>query len=102
MAIISFLLADEWNKTSGTLEVGQEVTVDGEFYIVDEDDSSEYPDINHDSYWAQVTANVGGDADVYTVTDAEGSTANITRARLRARKRHTIACPAVSDDKKHD
>ena len=96
MSAISFLLAEEWNKTDGKLEAGDEVTVDGEFYIR----GQEHPKINQQSYWAVVSAHIHGN--LYTVEDQAGKTFNIERNRLRLRKRHSICCAHISDDKKHD
>ena len=100
MAILSFLLVDEWNKQQGELEIGSEVTVNGELYIRDPENPHYRPQINPDSYWATVTSKI--DDNTYSVTDADGKITNIERSRLRLRKLHTIASPAVSDDKKHD
>ena len=96
MSIWAFLLSDEWNKTSGELDRGDEVTVDGEFYILDQ----ERPKINPDSYWADVTSHMGGN--VYKVEDKDGNTFELERDRLRLRKQHTVCCATVSDDRKHD
>ena len=75
MSIFSFLKTDKWNKVDGDLEVGQEVTVDGEFYIKDVDDPHKRPDINHGSYWAVVSSCKHGD--IYTVTDSNGNANDI-------------------------
>ena len=50
MSVCSWLVVDEWNKTSGVLEVGAEVTVDGERAGEARMASS---------YWAQVTGSHG-------------------------------------------
>ena len=96
MSIWAFLLSDEWNKTSGELDRGDEVTVAREFYILDQD----RPKINPDSYWAVVTSHMGGN--VYKVEDKDGNTFELERDRLWLRKQHTVCCATVSDDKKHD
>ena len=76
MSAISFLLADEWNKTDGKVEAGDEVTVNGEFYI----QGQQRPNINQDSYWADVSAHINGN--LYTVEDQDGKTFNVERNRL--------------------
>ena len=96
MSAISFLLAEEWNKSDGELKAGDEVTVDGELYIR----GQPRPKINQASYWAVVTTHVYGE--VYTVEDQDGKTFDIERKRLRLRQRHSVCCAHVSDDKKHD
>ena len=59
MSIVTFLLVDEWNKTEGELDVGSEVTVDGEFYIKDPDNPHYRPEINMASFYAVVNKRVG-------------------------------------------
>lgn len=95
MSIILFLLADEWNKTTGELTKGDEVTVNGELAG---------DDINMESYWAVVKQYTKDDNGVETVTveDAEGNITTQPRSLLRHRKRHTICVAHLSDDKKHD
>ena len=73
--------------------MGAEVTVDGEF-------SGE--DINKASYWAEVAFISQAEDGMYEVTDAKGQTHCIARARLRHRKRHSVASGHVTDDKVHD
>jgi hypothetical protein len=90
MSIISFLLADEWNKIMGELAKGDEVTVNGE--LAGED-------INMESYWAVVKQYTKDDNGVETVTveDAEGNITTHPRSLLRHRKRHTICVAHLSD-----
>lgn len=100
MAINSFLLVDEWNKTEGSLDEGNEVTVDGELYIKDPGDVHYRPEVNLNSFWACVKSHVRDD--IYCVVDEEGIEHEVERRRLRLRKRHTICVAHVSDDMKHD
>ena len=93
MPVTSFLMADVWNSIDSNIEKCDEVTVDGEFYIK----GQPRPEINKDSFWAVVTECLGGD--LYRVEDNNGNVFDIERHRLRLRKRHTVCCPHVSDDK---
>lgn len=94
MAINSFLLVDEWNKTEGSLDEGNEVTVDGELYIKDPGDVHYRPEVNLNSFWACVKSHVRDD--IYCVVDEEGIEHEVERRRLRLRKRHTICVAHVS------
>jgi hypothetical protein len=47
-------MVDEWNKEDGVLRVGDEVTVDGEIYII----GNQQPTVNMNSYWAVVKSEV--------------------------------------------
>eukprot|EP00957_Ditylum_brightwellii_P094992 7233940-Ditylum_brightwellii.AAC.1 len=96
MSISSFLLVDEWNKTTGQLSIGDEVTVNGEVYIPNED----CPTINENSHWGVVTKSSG--VDLYTVEDIDGNQQRLPCSLPRLCKRHTICCAHVSDNKKHD
>jgi hypothetical protein len=100
MQVASFLEVDEWNKHGGNLEVGQEVTAHGELYIRDVGNPYHRPEINLSSYWATVTKK--NDNGSYTITDANGEETSVIRSNLRLRKRHIIALPVISDDKRHD
>jgi hypothetical protein len=93
VSISSWIQAAEWNKTTGNLPIGAEVTVDGEFTG---------DDINKESFWGEVTYISQAEDDMYEVTDGQGQTHHIKRSRLRYRKRHSVACGHVTDDKVHD
>ena len=88
MSVCSWLVVDEWNKTSGVLEVGAEVTVDGER-------AGEARMAG--SYWAQVTGSHGA---TYTVSTAAGKVvSNVSRAALRHRVTKTKAFVGVTGDR---
>ena len=93
VSIASWLQATEWNKTTGELPIGAEVTIDGEF---------SGKAINKESFWVEVTCVSQADETMYEVTDAQGTTHMIARSRLRYRKRHSVASGHVTDDKVHD
>ena len=93
VSIASWLMASVWNMTTGTLSMGDEVTVDGEM-------SGE--EINAASFWAVVTDVSEAEKDVYEVTDSEGKIHVVHRPRLRLRSRHSVATGHVTDDKVHD
>ena len=93
VSIASWLEAAEWNKESGVLPVGAEVTVYGE-------KSNEK--LNSNSFWATVTKVSDSENDLYEVKDEHGASHNIHRAYLRHRKRRSIASGHVTDDKVHD
>ena len=90
MSAMSFLLANEWNKSDCKLDVGDEITVDGEFYIC----GQQRPKISLDSYWAVVTAHIIGD--LYKAEDAYGIIFELERKRLWLQKRHPVCCAHVS------
>ena len=91
VAVYSFLLSEEWNKTEGSLTVGDEVTVNGEL-------AGET--INPDSFWGRVKEKISESE--YMIVDFEGGTHNVKRENLRHRVLYTIACGGITDDKKHD
>ncbi|KAL7490747.1 hypothetical protein ACHAWT_000278 [Skeletonema menzelii] len=91
VSIVTWLLVDEWNKDEGKLDVGNEVTVNGEM-------STE--EFNVDAFYARVTKVLNDD--MYEVTDVNNYTTNHHRRSLRLRKRHSVAIGHVSDDKTHD
>ena len=62
VSIASWLMASEWNKTTGSLCVGDEVTVYGE--LAGEE-------MNKDSFWAMITDDSEAEGNIYEVTDAE-------------------------------
>lgn len=93
MSVVSWLRTKEWDKVSGALAIGAEVTVNGE--------KAGEP-VNVDSFWAQVTRVVDAEQDRYEVTDAEGVKTEQRRCDLRHRVRHQIVFGHVSDDKSHD
>ncbi|KAL7534418.1 hypothetical protein ACHAXR_005863 [Thalassiosira sp. AJA248-18] len=93
VSIASWLLAAEWNKTSGKLKVGDEVTVFGE--LVGEK-------VNENSFWGKVTRIIDEDKELYEITDKNGNEHNPKRSDLRHRQRHSVACGHVTDDKSHD
>ena len=93
VSIASWLMTSEWNKRTGFLPTGAEVTVYGE--LAGEE-------INNDSFWAVVTDISNVEEDIYEVTDAQGKTHQICRSLLRHRKRHSVATGHVTDDKIHD
>ena len=93
VSIVSWLQAKEWNKTTGLLPIGSEVTVHGEL-------SGEK--INKESFWAVVTGVSKDVENHYVVTDAKGEKHTFPRSLLRHRKRHSVATGHVTDDKIHD
>jgi hypothetical protein len=99
VSISSFLMVDEWNKENGELPDGAEVTVNGERYVGEERDKVT---INMSSFWARVINVVDKDNGIYRVEDDGGNTHDMPRASLRYRRRHTICCGHISDDKLHD
>ena len=92
ISIVSWLLVDEWDKETGELDIGSEVTVYGEKFG---------QDINMNSFWAMVTG-YNEDTLLYTVSDENEEIHFIARKDLRYRKTHTISMGHVSDDMKHD
>lgn len=99
MSVSSFLEIEKWNRSDGELNVGDEVTVNGERYI---GNNKETIAIAMDSYWAKVVRHIGVHGDMYQVEDEHGSMHDVRRSSLRHRCRHTICCGHVSDDKLHD
>ena len=93
VSIASWIEAAEWDKESGLLPIGSEVTVYGE-------KSGEK--INNNSFWATVTKLRDADNEMYEVKDEHGVSHTIHRRFFRHRKRHSIASGHVSDDKVHD
>jgi hypothetical protein len=71
-----FLMVDEWNKEDEVLRVGDEVTVDGEIYII----GNQQPTVNMNSYWAVNKSEVN--ETMYTVVDKDGNCSDINRNRL--------------------
>ena len=93
VSIASWLEAKEWNKTTGSLPIGAEVTVNGELTG---------DNVNMESFWAVVTSVDKEDKNLYEVTDAEGKKHMFPRSLLRHRKRHSVATGHITDDKTHD
>ena len=89
VSISSWIQAAEWNKTTGNLPLGAEVTVDGD---LTEDE------LNKESFWGEVTYISQAEDDMYEVTNGQGQTHHIKRSPLRYRKRHSVACGHVTDD----
>ena len=81
-----------WDATTGDLDAGSEVTVDGEMAG---------RDIDPNAFWAKVVRHDASGA--YIVQKADGSVVSgVARARLRHRKLYTKAFFGVTDDSKHD
>ena len=74
VSIACWIEAAEWDKTSGLLAVGLEVTSFGEF-------SGEQLNLN--SFWATVTKVLNVDEGLYEVTDAKGVVHIVNRSDLR-------------------
>ena len=97
MSVSSFLEVDKWNDEDGKLEIGSEVTVNGERYVGNEQEKTP---ININSYWAKV-AKLAGE-DVCEVEDADGKMHEVHRSTMRLCHCHIICCGHVTDDKLHD
>ncbi len=69
MSITSFFQVVGWNDKENKLDVGAEVTVNGEHYV---GELKEKTLINLDSHWAKVIGHIGGSKDVYQVEDEGG------------------------------
>ncbi|KAL7550152.1 hypothetical protein ACHAWF_013398 [Thalassiosira exigua] len=91
VSINSWLKVSEWNKSTGLLCVGDEVTVNGEL--------AGEP-VNIQSFWATIIELM--DEDEYKVCDKDGVHNVVSRTVLRHRVRHSVAFGHVSDDKVHD
>jgi hypothetical protein len=77
-----------WEATTGTLEVGAEVTITS---------------VQCGMFWAEVVAAGGSEERAqYTVRDAAGTLHQFIRCELRARVWYTMAQTGVTNDKKHD
>ncbi len=99
MSITSFLKFDEWNDEENKLDVGAEVTVNGEHYV---GELKEKIQINLDSHWEKVIGHNGGSEDVYQVEYEGGRLHEVLRSSLRHHSRHIICCGHFTDDKCHD
>ena len=73
ISILSWLEAAEWNKTTGTLPIGAEVTVFGEF-------AGE--NVCMHSFWSTITKIISVEDEVYEVTDAHGQTHQTNRSDM--------------------
>ena len=93
ISIDSWLEAKEWNKTTGTLSVGDEVTGHGELAG---------DKLNKESFWAVVTDVSRAEENIYEVTDAQDKKHTLRRSLLRHRKRRSVATGHITDDKIHD
>jgi len=96
VSMYDWLQMAEWNAMTGHLNVGAEVTVDGELIV-----KKDTP-ISQDSHWATVVGPSPGQEPVYIVRDEQGTITTVPRARLRHRSVVTVACLGMSDDLKHD
>jgi hypothetical protein len=99
MSITSFLKVDEWNHEENNLDVGAEVTVNGERYV---GELKEKIQINLDSHWAKVIGHIGDSEDVYQVEGEGGRLHEVSLSSLRHCSRHIICCGHITDDKCHD
>jgi hypothetical protein len=99
MSITSFLKVNEWNHKENNLDVGAEVTVNGECYV---GELKEKTQINLDSHWAKEIGHIGGSKDVYQVKDEGGRLHEVSCSSLQHRSRHIICCGHITDDKCHD
>ena len=91
VSVTSWLEASEWNKTTGDLEEGGKVTVNGDMSGAS---------INMDPFWAKITGILKDNK--YTMLDGGGKVHTFPRAVLRFWKPHTYAAGHISDDKKHN
>jgi hypothetical protein len=99
MSITSFLKVDEWNDEEKKLDIGAEVTINGECYV---GELKEKTQINLDSHWEKVIGYIGGSNNVYQVEDEGGRLHEVLRSSLQHRSRHIICCGHISDDKCHN
>jgi hypothetical protein len=81
ISCVTWLKSKEWNKEAGKLDVGDEVTVYGE--------KSGEP-VSMNSFWATVTMVVDDGAQLYEVTDDDGTVHRPVRQDLRHRKITTL------------
>ena len=93
MSICSFLSYDEYNKVDGKLSKCDEVTVDGDFYII----GQPRPSINKESFWGIVTDHLS--ENMHRVEGNYGNVSDLDIIQLRHRKRHVVSCTHVSDEK---
>jgi hypothetical protein len=91
IAVAQFLDVAAWNLLEGELDVGAEVTVNGEMA-----GKKRAPD----SYWARVVSNQVEDS--CCVEDAEGVQRHVQRSLLRHRVFIKQCHAGVTGDKKHD
>ena len=99
ISIWSFLLVSEWLDREGALARDCAVTVEPEGHSLE---GSLEP--AEGSFYAQVeqgSAEVGRSVR-YIVRDRAGQLHEVSRHRLRRRKRHTVAFACVSNEKRHD
>ena len=91
MSVWSWIKVLEWDKSTGDLDVGAEVVVDGELAGAERVEGS---------FWARVISRNGSS---YVVEDAAGvAHADVDRARLRHRVLYTKSFVGVTGDRKHD
>ncbi len=79
MSITSFLKVNEWNDEENKLDIGAEVTINGEHYV---GELKEETQINLDSHWAKVIGYIGGSDDVYQVKDEGGRLHEVLHSSL--------------------
>jgi hypothetical protein len=91
IGVAQFLDVGAWNAMVGPLDVGAEVTVDGE--VAGEKRAA-------GSYWARVVSKEAEDR--YRVEDAEGVQVDVLRSQLRHRVFIEQCHAGVTGDKKHD
>ena len=96
MSICYFLSVYEWNKLDGKLSKFDEVTVDGEFYIIFQPRLS----IDKESFCSIVTSRLGNN--MYIVEGNDGNVSDLDRSQLYHLKRHVVSCDHVPDDKNND
>ena len=92
ISCVTWVQTSEWNKVTGKLEVGSEVTAYGK--------KAGEP-ITMNSYWGTVTAILSLVGEEYKVTDKNGTKHHHNRSDLRHKKNHNIVYGHVSDDKVH-
>ena len=92
-SISSWLVTSEWNKITGSLPVGAELTVHGKLAG---------GVINMYSFLAMITDESEAEEGVYEVTDAQSKTHEISRSLLCHHKRHSVATCHVIDNMIHD
>ena len=98
ICISKLLLLSSWQKSSGQLMVGEEVTVDPELVLAELWGNHSEP-----SYWATIVKAGGShEKSLYTVEDEHGTKHQMQRKFLRHRKWHTVAMIGVTSDRKHD
>eukprot|EP00947_MAST-08B_sp_MAST-8B-sp1_P003300 g3300.t1 len=94
IAVFSWLVAAEWNKTDGELQEGAAVTVKGE---------KAGEAINKASFFARVVSFfMKDDVEFCVVATDDGKQHTVERAVLRHRVERTHAFAGISDDRKHD